>query len=1065
MNNRKLLYVLLLLFGLTFLYFGKAAPVITAQNLKEDESGVTFKVRGKALRSAYQHEIEVIVQVPDQLYQKNTEIWIRNDQDTKGKLYKEAVWKENEKGYKSEVKVRKGQNISVEVRHLAQEAPVVSSVFSIDQKAPLIRVQVNGQAIDSLAESYTQKMKFEVFFEDENPDATKYEIKIQKGKEQMDLPLVWNADKTSVRWLLDEDAKYRIQIRAEDSAGNYSYFNKYRKGFQLDTTQPYVRVLEDDWELKQGNVLRREKETALTVRVKEDYFDKKKSYILRNGQRQKTTWNKVGDTGDYQTIVKADTTREEDIGIHVEDIAGNVYESLNYCHLSIDLDAPIGKLFFNEIDSEGQLPNFFRTNVQVRMQVDEKRLDLQQSYLLVNDKRIPLDWQNTLSGYEALYELKEGENHVSYHLQDQGSRVSESSHGSSFIVDTQAPKARIEMSGLPYQRSTQKIKIKVMDSNLNPDDIHIYDKGNIKRKLKWQKLDHGYASELFIDTEGAHSIQIDAVDMAGNLAVYALNDGEYTTRWEPINFIMDKTAPRVSMTRSKGYYSNASRQTVHITQIEEHPVDRMKLRVMRNGKEIHTPIREMIQGNRIEYQLVFDKEGHYVVQYESVDRADNQAEYHVNGNKAESGTLDFVLDHSAPQIKLELLEQGHSNHSQTVQLQVSDDYLKDYEVQVIRNGVVMSRDIYNKAETRILTMQEKEGNQGQYEISVKAKDRAGNTQEAKTVSFLIDHKLPQIKVDLNGLFLKQGAAYLTNQNVQMHISSSDEQFAYQKVQLYKNDKLVQTIQNKDAVDLIIPAKKGENHQYTVKIESTDTAGNVRVSEKNFEVQTKIHKLAIKNDVFHGKPYAGSWTPELSDKTKEYQIVDARLYKDRKLQAYRWGDKISQDGDYKLELIVQDKAHNQTHLSPAFRFVIDQTGPQISLLDTLSGKEVLDHVLPDTTILVKLADTGQGKEEIISVLINGKKVEKSKEGYQLVLEDSGTYDISVSARDEAGNVSKMTRKIQVSEHPPVSEKADTSSKTVRSVENVNSHTQTIWFYAGGIGLLLMLGAVLYVRRRS
>lgn len=1062
LRNYRIFSILLLLFGCLILYGARAD---FGKILAEETDTVQFKVHGKPLQEAYQNECDITILVPDSLFQKETEVWILAE-DKEEILQKDVIWKTGKKDNSTVITISKGYHVAIELRHLHKDQKATSSLVSIDQKAPHILVKVNDQEVDSFASTYHEKMKFDVSFHDEYPDPVKNQIRIWKNQKEVKLSLIWDKKRENVSWNIEEEGDYRIQIRSEDIVGNISYFNKYRKGFMLDTSVPTIRILDDGKEVALGQRLEKESEAMLTIQVKEMHFDKKDSYILRNGLRQHTIW-KLND-GYYQTEWRSKTTCEEDIGVHLQDEAGNLYVQQSYVHLSVDLDAPIDHIRLNDKVGKEEVPPFFQEYVQVHMIAEEKRLLQEKSYLIINKNIIPLNWKDHSLGKEAVYELGEGTWEVGYHLEDHGGRITEGQLTSTFIIDTHSPKVQIQMNTTPCQKNANTLHILVDDPHLNIDDIHVscHSKQGSVQPV-WTHKENRFSTDILCDAEGEYHVNASVRDQAGNKAIYSLNDKPYETEWKPQNFVIDKTAPIVSMSRSQSFFSNTQEQKVHIVLEEVNPIHKgVRPSVYLNGNVVDVPIKEFVSGSQLHYELSCHEEGQYEIHYSAEDQAHNQAVYTVQNKKVDQGTLKFVIDRSSPKIHLQKVA-AISMRSQKVMFQVQDAHLKEYTVHILRNGIPLYDKTYASTAERELEMQEKDGHQGDYEVRITAKDEAGNASESEVLKFLIDHKLPEVQVQLNGLLIQQGESYLTNQKIQMHIVSSDTHLLYQTIQIYEDEKLIKTMQQKEAVDLTIPAKKDEHHHYLVKVIGIDTAGNKREVVKRFEIQTKIHDIAIGNDVFHGKPFAGNWKPMLANKKIKYQVVDCRLYKNGVLQPYQWGKEIHEDGDYQLELIVQDPAHNQTHLSPAFRFTIDKTAPIIAFIDQETKKEVLDHVHPDTLIRIQLQaySPQEDKDQVLSVQMNGKQLSNQR---QISLKEKGEYVITATAKDEAGNITKKERKIQVSDHPPVVQEVSSVSASPASpvsIPKVQQQTKIIWFYVGGVGFLLIVCTILYVRRRT
>jgi hypothetical protein len=358
------------------------------------------------------------------------------------------------------------------------------------------------------------------------------------------------------------------------------------------------------------------------------------------------------------------------------------------------------------------------------------------------------------------------------------------------------------------------------------DDVSIFSEISIS----------GPPSGTVYSAEGFYDITITAIDKAGNSATAS------------ISFTIDKTAPVINFIQPEAGYYNTE-QIVEWEVIEEHPD--MIIATHPSG-------------------TVFDVEGTYTVTVEATDQAGNFA----------SKSLTLVLDKTAPIITITGPTEGYYNTDQTVEWEVSDEYLYG-ESANYPSPTTFTED-------------------GIYQVTVSATDLAGNTATASSAEFVIDKTPPVITI--NG---PDAGYYNTPQTVTWIV---DEANIKQIIYNYESG----TTFDSDGT-------------YQVTITVIDLAGNMATaSSAEFTIDTTPPEITITGPAtgYYNTPQTVTWS------------VDD-LYIDEVSCIYDPETTFNSDGTYQVVVTATDLAGNMATASSA-EFTIDMTPPVITITGPSEG---------------------------------------------------------------------------------------------------------------------------------
>lgn len=258
---------------------------------------------------------------------------------------------------------------------------------------------------------------------------------------------------------------------------------------------------------------------------------------------------------------------------------------------------------------------------------------------------------------------------------------------------------------------------------------------------------------------------------------------------------------------------------------------------------------------------------------------------------------------------------------------------------------------------------------GEYEITYLAEGSLGNETKA-TITVVVDGTAPTVTTDYN---IKTS----TNQNVTATINSNEE---LQKVEGW-------TL----SVDKKSMTKEYEEN-ITENVTVRDLAGNeltVTITIANIDKEAPVV-----NGVEDGKFYK-SVTPSFVEGV-------ATLQKDEEdPQIYTSNTTINQDGKYIL--VVTDAAGNKTTIN----FTIDTVAPVFETLAPITLKK--GDVLP--TVIAHDEVNGDIEPSLVIKFSN-----KTVEDIDTTGENDGTYTVTYTALDEAGNKKTATRRVTVDATP-------------------------------------------------
>ena len=386
--------------------------------------------------------------------------------------------------------------------------------------------------------------------------------------------------------------------------------------------------------------------------------------------------------------------------------------------------------------------------------------------------------------------------------------------------------------------------------------------------------------------------------------------------------------------------------------------------------------------------LHFSKEGEYEISVTAVDGA---------GNVGTIGNIHFFIDKTPPEVFVQGVEEGAvKNKDVTLDLICEEDY---FETNMVYAKVRRSIDGRVEVEepqmfehsARVEKRTRVFSKDGEYEVSLSAKDKAGNETVEKVVHFTVDKTAPKISVTGTKPYGKWDKGVTLNVGV--------EESFYNKSKVAVN--ATKTNMDGDKSNVVLPEMSLDNRLskevlsfeeegiYRLSVSVRDGAGNISKKQVDFLIDTT--KPIISGIDGHDGKYYKSFCPD--------NLMDG-LFKDLTLNycelylngiEYDGESEITEEGKYVLSAKASDELGHVNEKSASF--IVDHTPPEIVFSGAMDGEQVDEP----GTVSWQLIDSDDMIEKII---INGKEYDADLQ--DISYNDYGTYDIQIESIDRAGN---------------------------------------------------------------
>lgn len=723
-------------------------------------------------------------------------------------------------------------------------------------------------------------------------------------------------------------------------------------------------------------------------------------------------------TGILNTSVKESADiKGTNIIFDATDLAGNTLTSNNVVNVKYDKTKPsIDSVSVAEIALIDNEP-YLKGNVPISVSVSDN-LTLESVIIWVTDpnnnkyilhqtiyneeeKNIKKSINTSLRAYDGTTILADGKYTIEIQSKDMAQNESNIIK-KTFVLDNKEPIVNVKVSSGVfggkmikknhdntdydyYIRSDVGLTFVCNDQNI--DSIIVTDNGDvIHPQWKSTETDGVQESVYFVNTDGRHTVKINAIDKSGNHA-----------QEKTIEFVKDTKKPTVSV-----LLNGAVNYTDNMGALEFLGNSTLALSVSDmcvDDNDINVQINKSIPGNtNVSGQYLktstkdftFTEEADYVFNVFSRDKANNQSD---------TKTVRFRLDKTAPELSINgITGNGTSDTATTVTFRMRETFWEDANgtVNIYRKAgdghheVLLKTIDYNPTsyETNI---SETLSITGIYRMEFNASDKVGHTASISQ-TFTIDNDAPVIT-------LKGVDNYdITDKDVELLAEIKDDFYSSKRISITgtKTDIYGYTSPisfsgfDATAALSVINETFSEDGIYDIQISCTDFVGNTTTTSVHFTIdKTK----PIFGDL---SKYDGTvlrtfkWDINLDRLVSDLTVCDVHMYLNG-----REYDGVSEleDGSYTLLVTAEDEMGHYTERSVSF--VIDTKKPVFIVTGVEDGEIRNDEY----SINISL----QLDEDILEfVELNGKNVIVDNNEVKINISEKGKYTIIMQAKDAAGN---------------------------------------------------------------
>lgn len=544
--------------------------------------------------------------------------------------------------------------------------------------------------------------------------------------------------------------------------------------------------------------------------------------------------------------------------------------------------------------------------------------------------------------------------------------------------------------------------------------------GLLNQAAYWTKAEDSnkYTAKIELKVEGVYSVNITAVDTAGN-STAGTADITYDNTAPEISTISVEKTGRETNNTDYSYFAN---NQVIVKVVAKEIVGTSYVTCKKADKDEGTkeikPInkgvyKNEINGSEFTYYYVIGADFKGKISFSTKDSNGNSSKKDVNFNKGIIVESNGKHDSTAS-LKLETLNRGDKEngiYNETVRIKLSaqDTYSGLQEVAyIVKNGNTVldsSKVNFNKENSSImtenwhnylnLTASEDEHKFEGDEITVTftGKDNAGNDLISRSENYNIDVTKPVIESISYGS-IPANSEFNQRRTVTIRIREHNFDTTRTNVTINKNGSTVKVpvtfTKNGDVWTGTYTFVGGtgdalsDGDYSNIRVESTDLAGNKQVQTKadRFTIDGTKPTMTItydnnnaKSGTYYGEARTATITVNEHNFAPEDITVDAR--KDgTPISISGWsgsGDthvatvSFNADGNYTISASCKDRANNQGNSIETQSFTVDLTKPEIAIEGVTNGTSYTGSVLP----VVRVTDTNYDEGGVIVTLTGGK----------------------------------------------------------------------------------------------
>lgn len=846
--------------------------------------------------------------------------------------------------------------------------------FTIDTEKP----ELNISGVDN-GKYYPEDPTVHFSVEDLTLDLEKTTLVVKHNETnyEEEIKFKQNGTKAESTHTFKAEGTYTIELSSTDQLGNVA--EKITKSFTLDKTKPTASLEGVDHNKKYN------REVNVEIVAEDTNKDDSRTILTVTKDGKKETFE--GKKAHEKHSFKEEGVYE--INVDYFDKAGNKAD-FSPITFVIDNSKP-------EVDITGvSEKEFANTDKNVKFTVEDSHIDLDNIELTItkDGKDYPTDGikfkkhKNRVAEAEHTF-TGDGDYVVKLKSTDEAGNTSAEKQVS-FTIDKIKPEIVVTNIGEDGRYNDDRdVTITITDLNMGESNATVKYNGE-PYEIDPLKLEGQMATAKHKFTEeGVYELQVVSTDKAGNVST------------ENIKFTVDKTGPAIKYSIEDGKYFNDNKVDLTVTVDDYTPF--VPEITVKNGD---TPVKVSTDGWIEKIKWLFTQELTISLKDEGVYSVHVKAKDYFGAESTKD--LGFTIDRTVPDIQIsgDIPNDGFIQGKNELVVDINDLHFDETRNEVIVNGKPVKDAKWTETATGY-QFKQSFPDDGEYEVTVRSEDFAGNKSAVKTHKFTVDNVKPVISINN----VKDGRFYDKKQTATIKVNELN--FANNEVEVKVNNKPYEWKNQDIESSLTIPFN--EDGDYVIQVSAKDAAGNIAdAKEVKFTVDESFPTLKI-TGVEHMTNYNES-------KPVSFEVTDAnidqpslRVTKNGK--AYEVGAfeqsrtkanlkyNFTEEGSYVLYFNATDKSGNKT-THDEIAFIVDKTNPVVKIdgVDHQSfnptGKRVTVSVdeLNFGTNYVVLSVTKDGKVFNIGTWKNNNKL--SSLGYNF--NDDGLYTIAISAEDKAGN---------------------------------------------------------------
>jgi large repetitive protein len=814
---------------------------------------------------------------------------------------------------------------------------------------------------------------------------------------------------------LTEDGDYKVNVTVKDRQNNDPGHDLGVTTFTIDKSAPVLSIngVTDRGEYRES------KEAEISVT--DANVDKSKTELKVTAGNQVLTYK------GEDAYKKHPFTSE---GVYVLELsavdkAGNA--AVKKAAFTIDKAAPaIGITGVNA----GEIYNSDKSKKEVTVTVEDLTLDLTQTSIKVekDGAAYPETIQlNSVSDTKAVAThtfTAEGKYKITLTSSDRLGQTAPAK-SVSFTIDNTIPKAVITLDDTVMSEDElvvdgkRTVKITVTDKHHEFYNVRVKKNGE-EYVINPFAHDGGIVvTENLFKEDGVYDITVESTDKAGNESVLTktitIDTGKPDIHFKGIENKEHYNSEDVDVTVIVNDFTfDKKRTTLEMTRTNGDQVTELKP----GNWDIYDYLKWLYKG---EMNLSFIDPGIYRLKVTAEDRF----------GKASSKTIEFTIDRTEPKVDITGITEGAFVKGGEVVIGVNESYYESNNVTVTvqKDDRTIEEKFVNTGERSELPLKFTED--GDYQITVTAEDKAGNKAKVETstmfLSFTVDTVKPVIDIiDEKTNSTVKNHSY-DSESKKVSIVVNEHNYANNKVQFEVIEKNTVTNESKsvwigewrNSAELSsLSYNFKDDYEYFIKVMAEDAAGN-NADEKavTFTIDTINPIVAsdgIENDKNYQSTKASFWVKDTNidlSNTKLNVLKDGEPYNIGEMSlSYHTEGALSytfkEEGNYTVALESVDKAMRKSNHGP-IRFIVDSTKPVVKVdgVDDHSFNPANKNVTVSvneknfSTNKVELAVKKDNKTYDLGPFITDEK-QLSVIGHNFT--EDGLYSILVKSTDKAGN---------------------------------------------------------------